>query len=58
MGRVPGWYKSKQVECTICGFWYGERDSRIRVHRGKIVCKWCDDVKTTLEMEQERNIRR
>lgn len=40
MGNLPSWAKGKQVECAICGFWYGERDSRIRKRDGKFICKW------------------
>ena len=46
MGRLPPWAKGQLRECAICGYWWPERDWRIRFKEGKWVC-WQDDDKLT-----------
>ncbi len=52
MGQLPSWYKGAKRECTICGFWYYERDPRIVNKGGKWYCRKVLDTLT----EEERAI--
>lgn len=56
MGRIPPWYKGQMRECAICGFWYEERDFRMKRRDNKWVCKW--DYDTLTDLEREEAIRR
>lgn len=51
MGRLPPSAQGRMRECFRCGFWYPERDSRIRKIKGKWTCIWDVD---TLDDEQRR----
>ena len=51
MGRLPPQCKGALQTCVICGFWYPERDGRIRKKDGKWVCRWDDDTLTDKERQ-------
>lgn len=51
MGRLPSVAKGRLRECFRCGFWYPERDSRIRKINDRWLCIWDID---TLTDEQRR----
>lgn len=38
MGRLPSTAKGRMRECFRCGFWYPERDSRIRKIKNRWLC--------------------
>lgn len=46
MPSVPSWAKGRMRNCVVCDFWFGERDNRIRLIRGKWYCRWCEDTVT------------
>ena len=53
MGRIPGWYKGRMRNCSICDAWYGEREGKFREQRGmKWVCPECYDSLTDQEREE------
>jgi len=56
MGKKPVWYRGKQVECVICGFWYPEQDSRITKKDGNWYCK--KDLDTLTEEERQEQAQR
>jgi hypothetical protein len=35
--------KGQMRNCSICDFWFAERDYRIRKVRNKWLCKWCEE---------------
>ena len=56
MGKKPIWYKGKLVECDICGYWYGDKEGKLRIQRGLNVCQDCYDSLT--EEQRTNNIQR
>lgn len=55
MGTLPRWAKGQQRTCVICGFWYPERDWRIRKKEGKWICWKDDDTLTDRQRAIERS---
>ena len=57
MGKKPSWYKGQMRECSICGFWYPERDFRISKDGSNWVCKKDQDSLSDIERESSINRR-
>lgn len=53
MGKLPQVAKGRLRNCAICGWWFGERDYRMRKRDGKFVCKW--DYDSLLERERVKS---
>lgn len=53
MGRLPSVARGQMRECAICGFWYPERDWRIRERNGKWICHKDDDTLTDIERQEQ-----